>query len=136
MSLCRISSPVSNSPTTVPLVSSLTTGETQTRDLRRLLIKGIMSFFFISLDRYEDRNRARSGLQYFSYFKKLIFKIKFKKITSVVKILQSLESWNCHHSEDFLSANCEHSPSNYHGCGSPQQKQEILQFCWELPLHG
>jgi hypothetical protein len=67
--------------------------------------------FFISLDRNEVRNRAGSGLIFI--FKTFPF-LNFKKICFDSKDpseLQSKESWNSYHPEDFPSAIHQHSPS-------------------------
>jgi hypothetical protein len=49
-----------------------------------------------------------------------VYFLFFKNFASMIKILQSFESWNGYHPEDFLSANCLHSLSNCHYCGSPR----------------
>jgi hypothetical protein len=70
--------------------------------------------FFISLDRYEVLNRVGSGI----FFLLMTFShLNVKKYASAVKILLSNESWNWYSPEDFSSANCLYSPSNYCDCG-------------------
>jgi hypothetical protein len=101
--------------------------------------------FLISLDRYDVRIKAGSGLFFILFWGS---NLNLKNYTSAVNILQRKESCNCCHPEDFTSANCQHSPSNDRDCGSPQKKGKNgdsagtrnpmaeSAFHRKLPAHG
>jgi hypothetical protein len=62
--------------------------------------------FLSSLDRFEGRYRAVSGLLFFND----VFMFKFlQKYGAEVKILQSKDSWYCYHSEDFWNVMYQHT---------------------------
>jgi hypothetical protein len=78
------------------------------KTLKGIVSRGIGTLFLISLDRFEGRNRAGSGL----FFILMTFScLNFKNYAYAVKFLRGKESWTYYHPEDFSSADCQHSPS-------------------------